>query len=157
MTRAGAPLSTGSRASRTTRGWPLAPLLELRALAEARQLEELARALAGASRAEDEAAHRAAAVELARGGLLSRVTAPGGDLARGHRFLERLRADAAEALRRAAATAAAAAQARERHARARVAREALERERERWSRARERAREAFAERDLDDLLARSAR
>lgn len=132
--------------------WPLAPLLALQARQEERDLEELGRALAAASSAEEDAARRRRALAMPGAQAPAHGTRCAAEVARGERFLGTLQGGLSEALRRAKRARAAAVEARVRYARSRGAREGLEAERERWRVRRRLAREAAAEREIDDLV-----
>jgi flagellar biosynthesis chaperone FliJ len=138
--------------SATMNGWYLAPLLALRVRAEERARGELGIALATAQRADE-------LVLARRLALRAGVVEPGGsvvgsELAVAALFLDRLGRELRDALARAGEARAAAGAAQQQHAMARRGLEGLEQERVRWLEARRRAREAAAERELDDSARR---
>ncbi len=129
-------------------GWYLAPLLALRVRAEESARGELGMALAMAQRADELVLERRLA-------LRAGVAEPGGqvvgiELVVAALFLDRLGRELRDALAGAGEARAAVGTAQQQHAMARRRREGLERERVRWLEARRRAREAAAERELDD-------
>ena len=135
--------------------WHLAPLLILRVRAKERARVELVTALATVRRADElvlarRVALRAGAAEPSR-------PVVGAELVVAALFQNRLRGALGHALVRAGEARAAVAAARQQHATARRDLEGLERERVRWLEARRRAREAAAERELDDLGTRARR
>jgi hypothetical protein len=147
-------VAEAAEALRAAPRWRLEPLLGLRSEEELRELERLCQALAAARRAWDEAAVLRDALAVPGAAAAPGVVASGGDLADAHRFLARLRRELADATERVRASDAAALEARAHYAQARGAREGLERERERWFQAWRRAREARADREVEDMCAR---
>lgn len=128
--------------------WPLAPLLVLRARAEACAAEHLARSLVRAQMAAIELASRERALRSGSWEPAGAISALG--LGAVSRLSRRLHAELAAARAAAEEARATLDAARRAYVAARLERERLERGRERWERACRRLREAAQEREIDD-------